>query len=134
MIGTDLSDLALAAAKELGRRIHGEKKTDASNALAKALVESFAKAEHDDMPELPLESVGFICSVLERFAKLEKRPTYKQLGEGAKRAAEQLINPSLSDDDMRKLIRFCIDLHDAAWERQEIFDIPPAHPDAIILA
>src|SRR6266404_4206165 len=88
MTESELSDLALDAARELDGRRRGARGTGRSEALAKALLQSFAREEK--RPALPLESIGLVCNVLENYGGLEKPADYQALRQSAQDAATKL--------------------------------------------
>jgi hypothetical protein len=129
MTESDLSDLALSASRELDARRHGTVSIEKSTALAKALRESFASDQKP--PALPLESIGLVCNVIERYAGLEKSASYKDLRKSATLVADKLTDPNLSPEDISALIDFCVRLYYAAREQPDIHDIPLTHPDLV---
>jgi hypothetical protein len=130
MSEADLSDLALSAARELDGRRRGLKETKRLEALAEALVKSFTE---EDRPELPLESIGLVCNVLEDYGQLQKPASNEELRESAQGAAAKLRNPNLSAKEIAELIEFCVALYYAAREQQDIHEIPLTHPDLVTL-
>jgi hypothetical protein len=73
------------------------------------------------------ESIGLVCGVLEK-RKGDNRPAqYHVLSEVTEEIAKKLETTNPKSNDLDKLQKFCLLLHEATKTRPELYDIPPQH-------
>jgi len=126
IVGRDLSSLALSAATELGDRL--ESATGASKStrdLAHELRLLFPG--EDRRPQLPPETTGLVCGVVESWEQVPASSGYRQSSQAAQRIAELLEKPQLTTAEIERLVQFCLNLFYATQPNALMHDVPGDH-------
>jgi hypothetical protein len=122
-----LSKLALAAGRELDSQLDppvAEPSRTALHALAERLRQLFP----GDRPNIPSDSLGLICGVVQSYGDATRaRGLFERSTLGAKRIAELLDAPQHTQEEIAQLIDFCISFHRATEPLPHFHDIPEDH-------
>lgn len=129
----DLSRIALQAAEELDNRMSRPKGSNRRIlALAQHLKNLFPGSGR---PLLPSDTIGLVCDIIETWNDGGRRTEdYTGPVRIAQKIASQLQQPTISDDQALRLIRFCLALHGASRAAPTIHDIPEHHPYVLTFA
>jgi hypothetical protein len=124
---SNLSALALSAARELDiqlSEVSGSSSGKPKLSLAQELRRLFPDRGR---PNLPPESIGLVCGVVEDWSSSGTEGGYNGSTKAANEIAAQLEKPELSQEQIEKLIQFCLRLYYATQAKPVMNDIPEGH-------
>lgn len=118
----DLSNLALRAATELDTKLTRPHSSSAySTALAEELRRLFPAQAR---PQLPPETTGIVCGIVESSAEDLPQNGYEGWEQGAQKIASFLVRANLDKAEIERLVKFCLSLFYATQPKAVMHDIP----------